>query len=103
MRWQPASLEIKCPQPGHCRHPFLLASLSTFSDSTSCLHTLPICVGKRQNLHVWSEQVRQMPQSPWMEEGGMKDAQSVLEQYRGFLVESSSSNRVYDSTKGMGR
>lgn len=44
-----------------------------------------------------------MPQSPWMEEGGMKEAQSVFEQYRAFLVESSSSKRVYDSTKEVGR
>lgn len=44
-----------------------------------------------------------MPQSPWMEKGGMKEVQSVFEQYKGFLVESSSSKRVYDSTKGAGR
>lgn len=103
MRWQPASLEIKCPQPGHCRHPFLPASLSTLSDSTSCLHTLPTCFGRRQYLHVWSEQVGQMPQSPWMDKGGMKEVQSVFEQYKGFLVESSSSKRVYVWTKGAGR
>lgn len=33
----------------------------------------------------------------------MKDAQSVLEQYRAFFVESSSSKRVYESTKRVGR
>lgn len=44
-----------------------------------------------------------MPQSPWMEEGGMKELQSVFEQYKGSFVESSSSKRVYDSTKGAGR